>query len=164
MPLPRIGSLEVAANPRLQERGWRIQRIGWIVMGLLVAAAAAGAFGKGGPLSETTASHAFLTVEYPRFSRRLAPETLRVRFGEEAVRNGQVALWIERAYLEKTTVQEIMPPPLRVVVAPERLTYVFAAEGAGAISFHLQFEGPGAAAGRLGIGSAAVALRQLVYP
>lgn len=161
MPLPRVGDLEVAQNLELQQRGWVIQRVGWAVMALVLAAAAAGLFG-GGPLSRAEAQAGALRVEYPRFARREAVTTLKVHL--PPAREGEAHLWLERAYLEKLRIARIEPPPARVLAGAQRITYAFAAEGGAAVSIHLQFIDSGALAGTLGSGAAALAVRHFVYP
>ncbi len=46
----RVGDLEVAQDRTFQRRSWTIQRVGWVVMLLVAAAALAGLTGSG-PLS-----------------------------------------------------------------------------------------------------------------
>lgn len=166
MPLPRIGDLEVAQDLRLQALGWRVQRVGWACMALAVIAAAAGLFGSGGPASRASAvaDHGALRAEYPRFARRQAPQTLRLHFGADAVRGGEATLWLERAYVDRMVVEQVVPAPQRVSVGPERLTYRFAADGPGMVSFHVRFDGPGMVHGLAGTGTSVLALRHVVYP
>lgn len=166
MALPRIGDIEVAQDLKLQALGWRVQRVGWACMALAVIAAAAGLFGSGGPASRATAAteNGALRADYARFARRQAPQTLRLHFGAEAVRGGEVTLWFERAYVERMVVEQVVPEPQRVSVGPERLTYRFAADGPGMVSFHVRFDGPGIVRGRAGTGAAALELRHVVYP
>jgi hypothetical protein len=53
LSLGRAGDLEVEQDLDFQQRTWALERAGWIVMLLIIAAALAGFFG-GGPLSPTT--------------------------------------------------------------------------------------------------------------
>lgn len=166
MALPRVGSLEVAEDPAFQHRSWRIQRIGWLVMALLVLGALGGVFGAG-PLSRATEESAELSVEYPRFARLQAPVRLTLRFPAQAARNGEVRLWLERRYVEKAKLERVVPQPREVEASPERLTYVFAVaggEGLAAATFHLEFDTFGLVEGRAGTGSRVLSFRQLVYP
>jgi hypothetical protein len=62
----------VGDDPRAQRRVWRVQRIGWAAMLLVVTAACAGLFGGGGPLAGTTTGGAApgLDVTYEAVVRR----------------------------------------------------------------------------------------------
>ena len=64
------GPRELDRHLPFQRREWRAQQIGWIALGLFLAAALAGLFG-GGPLSSARASDpgGGLTVDYQRFVR-----------------------------------------------------------------------------------------------
>src|SRR5688572_20481984 len=80
MPEPeRVGTLEVHQDMEFQQREWRVQKLGWILMFLFIAAAVAGAFGAG-PVSNATAGEqgSAVWVDYERFGRRGGPLTLRI--------------------------------------------------------------------------------------
>jgi hypothetical protein len=159
--------IEVAQDLNYQRMSWRIQRIAWIVLALVVLAALAGLAGTG-PLSraERTAPDGSLRLEYERFTRMYAPSRLRVHFDARAVRAGEVRIWIARRYLEQAKLEQVVPQPARVEVEDERLTYVFAAGdgAAGAVTFYMQLQSFGRISGRVGSGPAALEYRQLVYP
>ena len=69
MPSKKDGSssLPFAVRPS-ERRGWRIQRIGWVVLGGIVVLAAAGGLGDG-PLSARTIETPDGTVHYQRIER-----------------------------------------------------------------------------------------------
>jgi hypothetical protein len=62
----------IGDDPRAQRRVWRVQRIGWAAMLLIVTAACAGLLGAGGPLAGTTTGGAApgLDVTYEPMVRR----------------------------------------------------------------------------------------------
>lgn len=43
----RIGDLEISQDLEFQKRSWTIQRVGWVVIALLILAGLLGVFGKG---------------------------------------------------------------------------------------------------------------------
>lgn len=43
----RQRSLQIREDPAFQHRQWRVQRVGWLTIGLLLVLALAGVFGKG---------------------------------------------------------------------------------------------------------------------
>jgi hypothetical protein len=167
MALPRVGSLEVAEDADFQHRSWRVQRVGWIVMALVVLGALSGLFGAG-PLSRAVKESAELSIEYARFARLQKPVRLTLRFPAQAAHNGEVRVWLDRRYVEKATLERVVPQPQHVETSPERLTYVFAVAGGGeglaAATFHMEFDSFGLVEGRAGTGSRALSFRQLVYP
>lgn len=157
-----------------QRREWRAQRVGWLLMAAVVAAAL---FGGAGPLTTTTAEAGSLHVEYRRFDRFKAPTPLRFRVGGRATSGtgpDTLRLWIDRDYLGRFQVGGVLPTPDGVEVGPDRLTYSFVvsnavgpaeATGPVEVTFHLTAEAFGVARGRAGLpGGEAVAFDQLIYP
>jgi hypothetical protein len=161
------GSLEIPQDMAFQRRSWRVQRVGWAVLALIVAAGLAGLAGSG-PLSPATqeSQDASLRLEYDRFTRMHAPSRLRLHFGTQAVRAGEVRIWLDRSYMEQVKLERVVPQPQQVQVGEKRLVYVFAAEEGqpGAVTFEMQHRTFGRISGRAGIGDAVLEYRQLVYP
>ena len=165
--MPKHHGLELEQDLAFQKRSWRVQRFAWVVLALMLAAALAG-FAGSGPLTRASrAAHdgRFL-VDYERFARMQAPSRLRVHFSQEAVRAGEVRIWFDRGYIEKTRLEQIVPPPKGAEVGEKRLTYVFAVEDgqSAMIIFDLQFQTFGRVSARLGTGETALDFEQLVYP
>ena len=81
----------------------------------------------------------------------------------------EIRLWVDRAYLDRVRVEAVLPPPVRVEGAPDRVVFVFAAATPRAkfrVSFDTHPEALGLLHARLGLDGEprAVAFRQLVYP
>jgi hypothetical protein len=158
--IQRVGSLEVEQDLGLQQRMWRVQRVGWGVMALLVLAAAAGLTGSG-PLSQTSAATpgGALRLDYDRFLHAEGLTTLQVHLGENNLGEsnesgtksgeGQRRIWISRAYLEKVPIERSVPEPERVEVGADRVTYVFAEAPAGAPAARVTFYGSVTTLGRV---------------
>lgn len=166
--LPRRGTLDIAEDVSFQEADWRVQRVGWAGMAFVLLAALAGFLG-GGPLSRASqaTSDGALAVEYGRFERRASPTRLTVRFAGEVVRGDEARIWFDRRYAESMRIEHVAPPPQRVEIGADRLTFVFRTEGAarqGAATFHFSFDAFGRIAARVGGGGAQLAFRQIVYP
>jgi hypothetical protein len=169
MPAKAGRDLEVAEDLEFQRRSWIAQRAGWVIMALVVFAAVAGLFGAG-PLSsaQSGASNGLIWIEYERFGRLKAPNTLRIHFAQGAVRKGHIRIWIDRAYLQETKPERVLPEPQKVEVSGERLLYEFSAAsdaGAGAISFELEPGSFGLIRGRLGLdGGDELRFRHFIFP
>jgi hypothetical protein len=132
-----------------------------------VAAGLAGLAGRG-PFSRASVAteDGRLRVEYERFLRMQAPSRLKLHFGKESIRGGEMRVWFDRGYIEQSKLEQIVPQPLRTEVGAERLTYVFAGTDgqSGTIAIELQPRRFGWVSGRLGTGDVALEWRQLVFP
>ena len=167
--MPRADGLEIDEDPAFTARAWQLQRASWIAMALVVVLALTGLLGSG-PLSRSVVSlPGLLRVEYQRFARYEAAQTLTVRLEPGATRGGETKLWIDRRYLDDTRVEAVTPPPTRVEATEDRLVYAFAIGRPGrpvTIVVALQSEQIGPITGRIGLEGAAdhVTFRQFVYP
>ncbi|MBL8699832.1 MAG: hypothetical protein JNK67_15750 [Alphaproteobacteria bacterium] len=56
-----VGAL-IGEDPRFQARMWRIERVAWVAMVLVIASGLAGAFGNGWLATQTAASHSGETL------------------------------------------------------------------------------------------------------
>lgn len=170
--MDRVGDLEIDQDLTFQRRSWIVQRTGWTVMALLLVAAMLGVLGSG-PLSKGTIEVPERgRVEYARFARYQTPDTLTVHLGHAATPQREVRLGVDRVFLDRSKIEAVMPPPLRVEGLADRLVYVFAMARTGeplTITFVLQPQRLGLAHARLTLETAAgeptaVAFRQMVYP
>jgi hypothetical protein len=159
----RQSGLELAEDIDFQRREWTAQRLGWVLMGLLVLAAIAGLFGAG-PLSNSSAERDGLRLEYDRFGRLQQSMSLRLHFsGDE---RESAAVFISRQYLASVQIENITPQPQRVESDVDWLIYSFLTrQRAGGATFHLKPEKFGLLSGqaRLEQGEP-ISFRQFIYP
>jgi hypothetical protein len=150
---------------------WRIQRVAWSLMAVLVAAALLGFLGSGRfARRSVVAPDGTLRVDYERFLRRGNRTTLviRVRPAESAAASALV-LRIAQAYLHGMRVESVFPPPRRTQAGPDHVTFDFDVDslqpGPFTFTIHLVPErlGGSQAAIRIG-GGPAVGFHQWVYP
>lgn len=162
----RVGDLEIAEDLPFQERMWRLQRVGWLVFALIVAATALGLFGAG-PLSSATAEQGALRVEYQRFERFETPGSFDVHVAPGAA-GATLELSLPHEYLQHVEVTTISPQPRAVRDAGDRVTYEFALQDAGSpawITFHVTPQRPGPLRARVGLGDEPpLEFTQFVYP
>lgn len=147
------------------------EKIAFALLVLFVIGAMLGLFGDG-PLSRTVASSADgqVRVEYQRFHRRAAPESLDITFpvpsGTDAIE-----LAINGDYLRRVQITEIFPEPEQSRHDEHGGKLRFATEGSGrpmTVRVHLKPQHAGLLEARLAVGppgkSETVHFKQLVYP
>jgi hypothetical protein len=159
---------EIGADPAEPRRERWLQRAGWVLFGVPLAAAAAGLLGAG-PLAIVTASDPAgrFTVRYEWIERYNAPVELRVEMLRPA--GDTVELWIERRFLDQVQIESIEPAPLREQATAERRTFTLAAGGDGPVRLAVFYRHRHPLSRHnfrlgLGDGDTAVHLRQFVLP
>lgn len=166
------GGLEIDQDLGFQRRSWVVQRTGWAVMALLVAAALAGLFGSG-PLSRRIArAPGAFEVEYQHFTRYEDPELLTLRLEPAVTAVPLVRLSINMEFLDHARIESVLPAPERVEAAAGRVVYAFRVAEPGRpfpVVFNMRPQRVGRAAARLRVESEAArgreaAFRQFTYP
>ncbi len=168
MAKPKQGNgLDLDVDMNFQEKEWRVERIGWIIMALLALAGLLGLFGEG-PLANARAVNGPIVVEYERFERLLSPAKLRAQVAPEAVQNEEVRLYVTRTILDSLEVLDISPQPDSMVLTPDGVVYVFKVKDPSApmrIRFDMETARAGSNSGQIGIENGAmVEIRQFIYP
>ena len=165
----RDGDLEINEDIAHERLEWRLERIGWTVMALVLVAALAGLLGPG-PLSSAirTGNDSKLRLEYNRFVRAEGPTLLRIRSAADLATNGQLRLWIGREYIETVEIKHIDPEPASVEISGDRLIYVFKVSDPAqptTVIFHLEPDAFGLSTLKIGIDEQTqLTARQFVYP
>ena len=163
----RVGSLEIAQDLDFQQREWVVQRVAWWIVVAILLAAIVGLLGAG-PLSHASAASGPLELDYDRFMRRRAPSQYELVVAPGTAVEGEVALWLDDALLEKVDVERVMPEPSEMEAGADRVVYRFVVadpEQPARITFHLEPDEPGAVRGGIGIvDGAEVSINQFVYP
>lgn len=168
-PLKRHGSPELNQDLPFQHRSWRIQRIGWGLIALVLLGAVLGVFGHG-PLSRTTAYDPSLplSLDYDRFGRYQTALTLRVHVHERTMDQDTVRIWFSQDYLGKIEVQQIVPEPVGAETSPTGTIYLFHVaqpEQRSDVIVSVQMQAIGYVAGRIGLDeSHALTFWQWIYP
>lgn len=165
----RVGDLEIAEDLDFQRRSWRAQRVGWIVLGLILVGAVAGLFGPGLLGTSTTGSSGdSVRVEYYRFWRKQSGMPLRIHLSGEALAGGEARVWLSRTYVDAMSISGVTPQPESVELGPDRLTYVLKVDSTGravTVSFDVEPEHYGIIRGRAGLDqSSEVRFNQFIYP
>lgn len=145
---------------------WRWQRVGWILLAVLVIAALAGVLGDG-PLSSTqlSSSDGALQASFDRFLHRSDPAVIVLRVSAE-MRSKSLRVHVGSAFLRRVRILRITPEPQSEIARQEGIDFLFESAGAPAdITFHFEPEewGPLQSDFALDAGSQ-VSVEQFVYP
>jgi hypothetical protein len=165
----RHRDLDIDQDLDFQEKEWRIERIAWFALLVLLALALLGLFGTGW-LSSSVAStdDDALVLDYERFIRHDGEASLDIEVGPDQVREGQVEFWISTDYLHDFQLQGVSPEPDEVRAEGDRQVYVFLSENPNApltISFSMTPERMGRYPGEIGlVDGPSLSFTQLSYP
>lgn len=127
-----------------QSRELAVQRVAWLLLGLLLVVTFLGVLGNG-PLSGTTkhAADDSLTIEYDRFIRHLGMTRAEFDFGQAAVSDGTVTLLIDRELADGWNVQNVTPQPSTESSSKDWLIYEFDVLGQDPPHVTIEYRGDG---------------------
>lgn len=151
------------------QREWIVERVGWVVMALLVLAGLLGLLGRG-PLTDKVARDANQQawVEYYSIDHADAASELRLHIEPGVVPADQMRLTLNSAYLDRIEVESIEPEPAAQQLTGEGVAFVFALTEPGRpvdLTVHYHFVEYGRAAATLAIeGGPQLSFSQFVLP
>ena len=160
--LTEIGRLEIQQDPPFQDREWRIQKVGWVLMALLLISALAGLTGRG-PLADAEQSNGGAVLQYDRITRHFSKTQIRLRLQQPVT--GPLEVWMTRAYLDGLTVDDITPEPDSMSASADRVWFSFSARGPLLITFQVEPDAMLMRHAEIGLSTGArFRLRQFVLP
>lgn len=133
-------SLQLDEDLPFQRNQWRAERIGWVAMAAIIAAALAGVLGGGGLLSDTsgTTADGRGRVQYQRFARRESPTTLDISIGKTTSEHS-IRLRVDERYLAAMSLRAINPHPSTTALADGFYTFAFD-RSPGAVDARIQLQ------------------------
>lgn len=136
--------LQLDEDIRHQARVWRLERISWPLMLLVLIAAGAGLLGHGW-LSRRQAGSAEtgFTIDYQRFERHESGSVFTVHLAPEAVDGASTVLRIGKDFLAEADITSVAPEPERIELDGDVLVYVFNTTAAGELLFRFTPTGLG---------------------
>lgn len=151
-----------------QRREWKVERLGWAIMALVILLAFLGLFGGAGIFlteRKPMVGEANVFLEYLRFIRNRSNSVLRIHFspGKGAAASSQV--WLDEDYMRKFQLEQIIPRPDRVEAVDDRLIFHFEGQPR-TVTFYLRADTMGSVHGNAGIGLGvnATSFSQFFYP
>lgn len=162
-------SIQIDEDRDHARREWRMERIGWLVMALLLVAGLLGLFGYG-PLSQGQAGDpGTLSVEYDHLQRASAPSEYRFTVAPSLVRDGELRLRFDDALLDEVDMESIIPEPKEVRSGPGYTEFVFAVNPGKGPPARVQFQFQQATFGHVrgnvtADGAAPLVIDQFIYP
>lgn len=171
--IKRVGSLELSQDDRFQNIEWKLQRVGWALMALVLLATALGLLGDG-PLAHASAGDAAsgLAVEYQRVERRHSTSEITLEVVNPSP-GEPLRLHLPSDYLADIGMREIIPPPTSTYLVGNEAVFEYApaddALGEGGspsqITLRIQPEAYGQVRGAVAMeGGPRVDLAQFVLP
>lgn len=161
-------NVDITQDDAFERRSYTVQRAGWIVMSVIVAAAAGGLLGSGPLGKATAAAGGAFTVKYERLTRYQTQQKLEIHLQPTVTGRREARLWISRQFLDSSKIETIVPTPVRVEGSADRIYYVFHMAKPGdplLVSFNIQAEQIGLVNARIGVDDGQeVKLNQFVYP
>jgi len=143
--------LQLDQDIRFQYRHWRLERLGWVCIALVICAGLLGAFGHH-PLArkiEQTPDKRLL-VEYDRYARYDSSVEFRVTVEPDQHTAAELRLWFDQEYLDSVKVLGVSPLPIRGEAGDGRRAFVFQKDGSRFTAiFFLQFQRAGIVRGTL---------------
>ncbi len=158
--------LQIDSDMQQQHREWKMQRIAWVLLSVLLIAVLLGAFGRGGPISTAskTSADGRLRIDYERFVRNHTPDKLQLAFQAQS-ETARVKLSGE--YVRKIRIEHITPTPVRASSDQDGIVLVFDTRPAAMTqaAIHFSPEEIGKLEGWIALdGRQPHAFNQFVYP
>lgn len=141
--LPRTGDLCAPDGQRQQFVEWLAERLGWVAMGCILAAASIGLLGPGAASRRHRQStDNRWSMDYSAIERRDAPTQMQLRLASGAVGGRTTRLTVSRSLADEIVPENIVPMPLATYQQGDGLTYVFQTEPGEALQILIRHKHP----------------------
>ncbi|KFN50185.1 hypothetical protein P873_08070 [Arenimonas composti TR7-09 = DSM 18010] len=165
--VPPTTTLEVDEHPGFERRFHRVQRVGWALLVLLVAAALLGLTGSRGPFARAIAAGDGVLVDHPRFARHAADVEIVATIEADSIAGDRrFALELSGSGWRDLRMETIAPQPRAMRTEADALILEFdAGTGDQVVRMHVLPTAPGVTRTGIGLaGRAPARLRSLVWP
>jgi hypothetical protein len=165
--VPRVDELAVGEDLVFQRRWWRFERAIWGVFLVVILCDLVGLLGHGWLAeAKTSTPDGALTIDYERIERGSSPSTMTLHFGQTAIHDGHVQVFVSDSVVKDLGAQRISPQPAVSAIGAGGLTYLFpAVRGPADVQFQLEPTEPGTHRFRISVpGEPAIDARVFVLP
>ncbi|MGK9119500.1 hypothetical protein [Olivibacter jilunii] len=154
-------SLTLEEDLPLHIKGWKTQKVGGLLILILMLLTALGLFGEG-PLSARKIVNGDITMAYERYLRYQKEMDVSLRLSNQA--NVQVAIPIE--YLDCFRIEKIVPEANEHIISDGKVVYTFNVDKTGEtiLHFYLHAQKPGSAKGTWEVNHHNFQINQFIYP
>ena len=125
----REDGLQLNEHRGFQDWFWKLERVAWVMFGIVTVAAAMGFAGAGGWFSSATAAIGGAEVEYPLTARWERPTEMLVTFPPSY--KGPVVMSLGSGFLSSFSIEDVQPRPSEVVADDQREEFHFKATSSG---------------------------------
>ena len=123
-------SVAVGEDLEFQRKWWKFERGVWIFFGLIVVCDLLGVFGRGYvATAERKSADRTVDVHYDRIERANTSSRMTIRFGQPAIRNGEIHLFVSTSLVRDLGAERISPQPGKSAVGSGGITYTFPTTG-----------------------------------
>lgn len=140
--------------------GWKIQRVGWVIMLLIILAGTTGIYGSG-PFSYRKQIISGNILQYEFFLRYQSETQIKFKLTNQT---GITSIGIPIDYMNSFEVKHITPQPIESRIANKQLLYFFAATGDADIEFILKPESYLNVSGNIMVNGTAFPVKHFIYP
>ena len=151
--------MEMQDEIELHKKGWVAQRIGWVLLALILIAASLGFFGNG-LVSKRYLSDEIASVSYERFGRFETPIEMKVNAN---IKN-KLELKIPQAYLRKMELDKIVPQPEEQRIENDNMIFSFAANDLAQVTVYFLPQATGTISTSVDINGRTFNISHFIYP
>lgn len=129
----RVASLDIPSETQFEAKEWRVERLGWIGMALIIILGGLGLLGGEGPFNTLQLGSLGdkIWVESRRVIRNQAPFELKIYATTEQSFVGTTTLHINKSYAETFVIESFSPTLIQEQVTPSVNSYDFVTPNGG---------------------------------
>lgn len=127
--VPKVdNSVAVGEDLEFQRRWWRFEHVVWSFFLLILICNMLGLFGRGYlAKAKRSAADQTINLSYERIERANTSSIMSVSFGQQAIRDGQIHLFVSDSIAKQLGAQRVVPQPASSTVGDGGITYAFPA-------------------------------------
>jgi hypothetical protein len=153
-------TMQMEDEIRLHEKGWIVQRVGWVILAILLVAAILGVFGDG-ILSNRTQTNGNVSISYQRFGRFESQQSLKIN--ATSVQR-ELIVSIPQGYLRAMEIDNIIPEPAKQKIENDHLKLSFDAEELAEVTVYFNPKQIGTTSASVKIDDQSFLLSHFIYP